>query len=177
MSKSRFQNIPMVDYSLAKKIYYTILWFGFFWVLLIFLAPLFMELGGVFEKISSIIYIFFSKVCHQSDERSFHFLEHRLGVCSRCVWIYTGFFLGTVLYPLKYKLNNTNPPSVWILGTAFLILMSDVIFDISGILNNTFLSRSLTGFVMGFVLPFYIIPGFVKFFYEVHSFLRKKIST
>jgi uncharacterized membrane protein len=173
---AKFQNIPEADKTLARKIHSIILWLSFFWLLLIFLAPVFMELGGVFGKISTVIYIFFSKVCHQNDERSFHFLEHKLGVCSRCLWIYIGFFLGTALYPLKYKHNNTNPPPVWILITSLLILLADVILDISGILHNTFLSRSVTGFILGFVLPLYIVPGFVRFFHEVLSFLRKKIS-
>ncbi len=165
-----------IDYEFSKKIYFAILIFTFTWIILIFLAPVFLELGGIFGKISSFIYLFFSTVCHQNDSRSFHILEHKLGVCSRCVSIYAGFFAGTSLYPLKYKLNNINPPSIFFLVFGLLILLADVILDNLGIMENTFLSRSVTGFVIGILLPLYIIPGFVKFFYELHSYLRNKIS-
>lgn len=165
------------DYEISRKIYYIVLSFSFLWLMLIFLAPLLSHFGGVFENISSLLYLFFSKVCHQQDERSFHLFDHKLGVCSRCVWIYAGFFCGTALYSLKYKLNNTQPPSMWILISAVILMLIDVVLDLTGIMQNSFYSRSITGFLMGIVLPLYIIPGFVKFFNEVFSFLRNKVST
>jgi len=172
----KFQGSLVDDHNLSKKVYFTFFTFSLIWLLLIFLAPLFASLGGMFEKISSYIYIFFSKVCHQNEDRSFHLFEHMLGVCSRCVWIYVGIFIGTSFYPLKYRLNNTNLPSLVYLFVAAIILLLDVMLDAIGILPNTFFSRSATGFLIGFVLPFYIIPGYVKFFDEVHSFVRSKLS-
>lgn len=172
----KFPDEPAVDYQLAKKIYLIIFGFSLLWLLLIFLAPLFQLWGGVFERISSFIYLFFSKVCHQNSNRSFHLFEHKLGVCSRCLWIYAGFFVGTIVYPFKYKLNNVNTPSIWFLMIPMMLLISDVIFDSFGIFMNTFFSRSLTGFFLGAALPLFIIPGFVKFFFEVYSFLRNKAS-
>ncbi|MDQ3020486.1 MAG: DUF2085 domain-containing protein [Bacteroidota bacterium] len=173
----KFRNISVeVDHHLAKKVYFTILIFTFIWLLLIFLAPLFMKWGGAFENVSSFIYLFFSRVCHQQQERSFQLFEYTFGVCSRCVSIYSGFFMGTVFYSLKYKLNNTHPPPIWFLIIASIILILDVSLDSIGIMKNNFLSRSITGLLIGLVLPFYIIPGFVNFFYEVNSFLRKKIN-
>lgn len=169
-------NSNVDDYNLAKKVYYTIYIFSFGWLLLIFLAPILMELGGVFEKISAFIYFFFSKVCHQNDIRSFYLLDHKLTVCSRCVWIYLGFFLATSLYPLKYNFSNFTIPPIILLISASAILFLDIILDELKILENTFFSRSVTGFIIGFVLPLYIIPGFVKFFTEVHSFLRSKVN-
>ena len=171
-----FQDNPKVDYHLARKVYFIILFFSLIWLLLVFAAPVLAASGGVYSDISSYIYIFFSSVCHQDDLRSFHIFGYELAVCSRCVSIYTGFFFGAVLYPVKFRLNNVIPPSVWFLIAALLLMLIDVLLDNSGYWSNTFLTRSLTGFVMGIVLPFYLIPGFVKFYYEVHSFLRKKIS-
>ncbi len=173
---TKFHDNSAVDTHLAKKIYYIFLIFSFIWLTMIFLAPLFMSMGGAFEKISSVLYLFFSKVCHQQDNRSFHLFDHTLGVCSRCVWIYGGFFIGSALYPIKFKLNNTSPASVWFLIFPVITLMLDVIFDSLGIISNTFFTRSVTGFLVGFALPFYLIPGFVKFFYEINSYLRNKVS-
>lgn len=163
--------------DVSNKVYFTILTLSFIWLVMIFLVPVLEDSGGVPEKISSLIYLFFSKVCHQQDERSFHLLEHKLGVCSRCTFIYAGFFAGTALYPLKYRLSNTNTPALWILICAVIVLFADVALDSAGISANTFSSRSVTGFIIGIVLPLYLIPGFVKFFSEVLTFLRNKVST
>ena len=172
-----FHEKSLSETDVSKKVYFAILSLSLIWLVLILLVPVLMDSGGVPEKISSFIYLFFSKVCHQQDERSFHLLDHKLGVCSRCTLIYAGFFIGTALYPIKYSLSNTNTPAVWILISAVIILSFDVVLDSAGISANTFYSRSLTGFIIGFVLPLYIIPGFVKFFSEVHAFLRNKVST
>lgn len=172
-----FPENNVADHVLSKKVYFTILVFSLVWLIMIFLAPLFMNTNIGLENISYFTYIFFSKVCHQQDERSFHLFGHKLGVCSRCVSIYTGFLFGTLLYPVRNKLNNIYPPSVWLLIIAMFFLVCDVLFDSLGILTNTFFSRALTGSFVGFVLPLYLIPGFVKFFDEVNSFLRKKVST
>lgn len=158
------------DINIGKKVYVYILIFSLIWLMLIVLAPL------IPDNLSSFIYLFFSKVCHQDPERSFHLYENKFGVCSRCTGIYAGFLAGTILYPLKLRLDNFHPPSVLILLAACAFLLSDVFLDVSGIMTNTFLSRVLTGFVLGFVLPFYMIPGFVKFFYEVNSYIRNKIN-
>lgn len=167
---------PTVEINLAKKVYFTFFVFSFIWILLIFLAPVFAGNDGIAGKLSEFIYIFFSGVCHQNDERSFHFAGHILGVCSRCIWIYIGFFTGISVYPLKFRLNNTESPNFLLLFSVSFLLFLDVILDMSGIYKNTFFSRSVTGFLIGIVLPFYLIPGFVKFFYEIDSFLRNKMS-
>lgn len=162
--------------KLAGKVYFTILSVNLLWLLMIFAAPYLGTLGGNYESISGFVYIFFSKVCHQDDLRSFHLFGLKLAVCSRCLWIYTGFFLGVVIYPLRNKISNFDSPSVIYLFIPAILLFLDVLLDMTGVVKNSFLSRSATGFLTGLVLPFFIIPGFVKFFYEVNSFLRNKIS-
>lgn len=173
---TKFPDEPVVDFSFSKKIYKTIFIFSLVWVILILMAPVLSASGDIYDKVSSMVYVFFSKVCHQSDTRSFHILEHKLGVCSRCTMIYISFFLGTCIYPIRYKLNNIIPPSIWFLAATILLLLMDVTFDSVEIIHNSFTSRSITGFLVGFILPFYIIPGFVKFFYEVNSYFRNKAS-
>ncbi|MBL8006769.1 MAG: DUF2085 domain-containing protein [Ignavibacteria bacterium] len=164
------------DIDFSRKIYFAILLLSLLWNLLIFTAPLLAGNEGLPSAISDFLYVFFSKVCHQEDSRSFHFFGNKLGVCSRCVWMYAGFFTGTALYPLKYRINNTESPSTIYLYAASALVLADVIGDLTGIIGNTFLSRSVTGFIIGAVLPFFLIPGFIKFFYEVNSFLKNKIS-
>lgn len=165
-----------IEMNLAKKVYFTFLITSFIWIILIILAPVFAGNGGTEGNLSDFIYIFFSSVCHQEDGRSFHISGHILGVCSRCLWVYIGFFIGISLYPLKFKLNNTDSPNLLILISVSFLMFLDVFLDMTGIFINTFFSRSITGFLVGIILPFYLIPGFVKFFYEINSFLRNKMS-
>ena len=165
---------PDIDIRFAQKIYRLILILSFVWLLLIVLPPLFMQLGGVFEKIASYLYIAFSPLCHQEEDRSFSLSGFQFAVCSRCTMIYAGFFAAVVVYPMFRRLGNINTPTLWLLIIPLILLALDVIFDNAGILSNTFITRSITGFAIGFALTFFLIPGFIRFFFEVFSFFGKK---
>ncbi|MBS1513916.1 MAG: DUF2085 domain-containing protein [Bacteroidetes bacterium] len=130
-------------------------------------------MGGIFSKISVFLYYFFSPVCHQSDARSFHILGYKFAVCSRCMFIYLGFLFAVILYPVKYKLYNIELPSIWLLLIPAVLTGLDVFMDMFGFFSNSFFSRSITGFVIGAVLPFFLIPGFVKMFNEGSLFFKK----
>lgn len=141
------------------------------------LAPVMMhysEPGTVMSGISEGIYTFFSTTCHQEESRSFHIFGEMFAVCSRCTIIYFGFLAGVVVYPLFRKLDNTILPSVWILLIAAGLMLLDVVFDVTGVLKNTFITRSITGFLLGVVLPFYLIPGFTMVYFELKSFKNYK---
>lgn len=86
----------------------------------------------------------------------------KLGVCSRCTSVYFGFLLTTIIFPFVRKLNNTELPALWILlaGAAFVGL--DAILDIFDVYKNTFISREITGAILGLILPFFIIPGSIR---------------
>lgn len=176
MNRVNIDSYSRADFNISGKVYFTILFSSIFWILMIFTAPFLADSSGIAGKLSDFIYLFFSRVCHQDNARSFHIFDNKLGVCSRCLLMYLGFLAGTVAYPLKYRLNNTESPSLIFLFSASTLLFLDVVFDLTGIMQNTFLSRSVTGLIIGFILPFYLIPGFTKFFYELNSFFRKKIS-
>lgn len=163
-----------VNKAFAKKVYFSILLITFVWCILILIAPLLIGMGGVFTKFAGIIYVFFSKACHQEDIRSFHLFGNKLAVCSRCSAIYFAFFLGVAAYPLMRKLNTIRLPALWLLLAASALMLLDVIFEVSGVMDNTFLSRSLTGGFLGFVLPLYLIPGFLNFFTEIAVYLNNK---
>jgi len=87
--------------------------------------------------------------------------------------VYTGFLLGVVVYPFLKGLGNNKLPSVWILLLFALLLFLDAILDYLGILKNTFFSRSVTGSLIGILLPFYLIPGTVNFANEIYVKLLK----
>lgn len=167
-------NIP---YKLSKKVYFIALAISLVWCSLIILTPILASMTGFPQSVSSVLYIFFSSACHQIDDRSYHIMGHMLGVCSRCSFIYFSFLLGIILYPFIHKLDNVRMPAIWVIITAAGIMLADSLLDIFDILDNTFLTRSITGFILGVVLPFYLIPGFTILSYEIHSFFKYKNQT
>jgi uncharacterized membrane protein len=145
---------------------------SFIWCLLILAAPIFWKLGGMLSKVSFFIYYFFSSTCHQLEDRSFHIFGQKLGVCSRCTSIYLGFLIGTIIYPFYRRIDNKKLPSLWFLMIAAFLLLIDSSFEIIQFRDNTFFSRTITGFILGYVLTLYLIPGFVNFIQEVVSFFK-----
>jgi len=160
------------DYIIARRTYITILLITLIWCLLVFAAPAFWGFGGVFAEVSSFIYYAFSTTCHQLEDRSFHIFGYKLAVCSRCTSIYVAFLAGTIVYPFLKRFDNVKLPSIWYLLIAAGLLLVDSSLEIFKFQDNTFLSRSATGFILGFILPFYLIPGFVNFVQEVVSFFK-----
>jgi uncharacterized membrane protein len=137
------------------------------WTLLLYLAPVLNVAGGFSATISDFLYIFYSKTCHQIDERSFHLIGEKVAVCSRCSSVYTGFLLSVALYPFIRGINNLKMPPLWFLIAASVFMVLDVFLDIGGIFSNTFISRAITGGIIGFILPFYLIPRTMNFANEV----------
>src|SRR5262245_59427010 len=91
----------------------------------------------------------FSQICHQDRARSFWFGGPPLPVCSRCLAIYLGGFLGIAAYPwiVSWK-RFTVVLKQAIFGTVGLILLN-VGLDLMGVWPSTFLSRVLTGALLG----------------------------
>lgn len=165
---------PDVSMVFARKIYRLILIISVFWLLLIILPPLLSMAGGFFEVLSDYMYIAFSPICHQEEARSFTLSGLPLGVCSRCTMIYAGMAAGVIAYPFSRRLSNVNPPSLLFLLIPACLLFADVLFDSTGVFRNTFLTRSVTGFIIGAALSFFLIPGFIRFFFELVTFFNGK---
>jgi uncharacterized membrane protein len=134
------------------------------WCVLLVLAPLLAHMDLVAP--SGILYLFFSKICHQQASRSFFIFGKQMAVCSRCTALYFGFLFGTLLYPLLQRtMKDLQPPKILLLFAAIPIVI-DFSLGGLGILENTFLTRSITGLILGSVVAFYIIPGLKNIFME-----------
>lgn len=141
------------------------------WLLVIISAPIF-ESEGI-KSVSQPIYRFFSYLCHQISSRSFHYHEHQLAVCTRCFGFYGGFLLGFVVYPFVRALNNTDSfPRFWLFA-AMIPMGIDVGLTFFGIWENTHLSRTVTGLILGFACAFFIIPALVEISFFVRQRLKK----
>lgn len=147
---------------MSHKLYYILLFFTIAWCLFIFLAPALSANGFTLQ--AGFVYYFFSHICHQLPDRSFVIFEKPLAVCSRCTAIYIGFLTGVLLYPfLKSLLNNIKLHHKIILF-AMLPLSIDYSLTILNIWQNTFYSRTITGFIVGIAFSFLITPGFIRIF-------------
>ena len=45
-------------------------------------------------------------------------------------------------------------------------MLLDVALDLLDIQKNSFVTREVTGGIIGVILPFFIIPGIIRVFYE-----------
>jgi len=160
----------------GKKIYFIFLIFTLLWNILIVFAPLFADSSGLFKAISDFSYGFFSVTCHQIENRSFHFLGEKYAVCSRCLSIYWAFLFSVIIYPFIKGFNNVKLPSLWFLIIPGIIVFLDAALDFLNVMNNTFVTRSISGAIIGFVLPFYLIPGFYNFINEMAIYFSKNYS-
>lgn len=122
-----------------------------------FSAPLFQYASH--QSLASFIYQIFSPLCHQMESRSFLLFELPLAVCARCTGIYIGF-----LAALLYLLFTLNKPLKTIPKKRYLFLLLspallDFILNVFGIFSFPIFWRAFTGFLLGVILTFYIMPG------------------
>jgi uncharacterized membrane protein len=125
---------------------------------LIVLAPVALAHGH--NSAAFVLYKSFEKFCHQIPERSFYVDGHPLAVCARCTGIYFGFAAGVLFYPIARSLAQSYPAPArkWLL-IALAPAVLDFALDYLGIWENTRLTRSLTGALLGSVVAFYVVPA------------------
>lgn len=124
---------------------------------LILLAPLCLAHEN--PLIAQVIYKAFGPVCHQITERSFYLGGYPHAVCARCFGLYGGFVAGLVVYPLVRRLDQTGVPArAWLIAAA-LPTTIDWALSYRGLWENTHLSRSITGALLGGAAVFYVMPG------------------
>ena len=126
-------------------------------VSLVVVAPVVLAHGH--NSSAFVLYEMFRHVCHQIPERAFYVEGYPLAVCARCAGIYFGFAAGVLLYPLVRSLRRGDAPARKWLLIALAPTLLDFALGISGIWENTHLSRSVTGALLGAVGAFYVVPG------------------
>ena len=130
------------------------------WVLLIVAAPVAKANG--FTSFSSPLYHFFSFICHQLPERSFHVAGEQFGVCSRCFGVYFGLIAGFVIYPLWRNIADIEPlPRFWLFASMIPIGV-DWSLTVFEIWENNHFSRFVTGLILGVACATYIVPAIVE---------------
>lgn len=138
-------------------------------VSLIIAAPLFEALGN--HDLALSIYHPFGFICHQLPERSFFISGYKLAVCSRCTGLYSGFTGALLLYPLFRSLRLAHTPHrKWLIAAAIPLII-DFVLKFVGVWENTHTTRFVTGFLLGAVVTFYVMPAVVEL--SLRSWKRK----
>lgn len=130
------------------------------WIVAIFLAPLLESQSSPF---AGFFYAVFSPTCHQIPSRCFYAFGFPAAVCSRCLGIYSGFLLGTFIFPITYGFSTSTMPK----AKTFILMSIPIVIDTAGNLLGIWTSsgwvRFLTGIVWGSILPFYFLAGLTDF--------------
>lgn len=109
------------------------------WCLLIVAAPLIP---------SPSIYLFFSTVCHQIPDRSWHWLGRPFAVCIRCAAIYFGF-----LAALLIRFRASRPLLIGCLAAMGIeVVFARVVLDLEVL-------RAAAGFGLGLVAAGFVERG------------------
>lgn len=142
----------------------------FVWVFVILLAP--FAAANNLTSVSHPIYTFFSYLCHQMPERSFHLENHSFAVCARCFGVYFGLLAGFIGYPFFRSIEETEPlPRIW-LFLSLVPITIDWSLGVFGVWENTHLSRFITGMILGVACAVFIIPAIV----ELRQLLSRKTT-
>jgi uncharacterized membrane protein len=138
-----------------------LLWGGL--LCLIVAAPVLASRPGC-KSVSALIYIFFAPVCHQQAERSFFFLGSTVAVCHRCLGIYLGLFLSSIV-PFDSRLFLAPPLKrrLCVLGASAPLLL-DAALPYLGVWTNGASSRVLSGFIFGAMLTWLLVPAIEDLF-------------
>jgi uncharacterized membrane protein len=105
------------------------------------IAPAWLPSHGQFAA-TAAIFAFFSKLCHQQPGRSFLLFGKPVAVCVRCVGIYAGSAIGSLL-------QVRNGTAVQALAAALGLNCADIAAELLHIHGNMPLLRLLMGAALG----------------------------
>jgi uncharacterized membrane protein len=131
------------------------------WIAAVFAAPYLKSQSSV---CGNLIYAIFSPTCHQIPSRCLSLFGNPLAVCTRCLGIYIGFFMGTCFFPVLGQLSSVLIPKAKILILLSLPIVIDTAANVLSLWTSPHWLRLATGIIWGMMLPFYFIPGVADIF-------------
>ncbi|MDR8393082.1 DUF2085 domain-containing protein [Aliifodinibius sp. S!AR15-10] len=105
----------------------------------------------------------FRTLCHQDPSRSFWINGKPMAVCARCYGIYAGFSLFWLSIPLLGKINSDFfRYTKKMLLVAILLNIVDVVGNLLGFWQNSSISRSILGAIIGSTAVLTLAREFLK---------------
>jgi uncharacterized membrane protein len=139
-----------MDFSRRFAMIYGLIGAGtLLWCIAFIASPRLIETGGLHSLIAVGLRYFYSFVCHQNPERSFHVLGHSLAVCARCTGIYFGALTGVIVFPfIAEKLNAQSPWEKWLLLAVGVNALEFILSSLN--LISSLILRAGAGALLGF---------------------------
>ena len=123
------------------------------WCAALIVSPIWLEKKGL---LAVGMRYFFSFVCHQNPDRSFHILDQSMVVCARCTGIYLGSLIGILSFPfVAERLEKTYPWKKWLIVAVCLNLAESVLSILN--LFTSLLFRAGAGMTLGFWTAFCVL--------------------
>ena len=129
------------------RLYFSVLSLSAVWCSILMSFPWLVRSN--YPELAAIVSLLCSTICHQDPSRSFRLLGVTLPVCSRCTAVYLGVLGGIMLFPLTRNRAILSHKIGYLLVISTMALGLDVGCDVTGVWNNTFLSRSISGGFLG----------------------------
>lgn len=154
----------------------------------IFLGPIYITpfLAQSNYGLFSFLQIAYAPTCHQLAERSLCYFQnghigdciipgmttapkaavvdingvpgYKFPVCARDLGIYTALLIGAFIFAFWKKIDNTQVPELKYFIIALIPIAIDGGTQLIGLRTSTNPLRLITGFIAGFVVPFYVLP-------------------
>lgn len=129
------------------------------WFVLLLVAPVSPA------PVSALTYALASLVCHQLPARSFHYGLVQLPVCARCIGIYGGAAVGSMIFAIcRPRLAAVSPRAMLVAGS--LPVAITVALEWSGAWAPGNVIRALTGLVLGIAAAFVVVGAAATLHYE-----------
>ncbi len=130
------------------------------WLAALFYAP---YLKSQSSPYSGFLYALFSPTCHQIPSRCFYAFGNPVAVCARCLGIYAGFTLGTIIFPFVKGFSKPSMPKAKTLILLSLPIFIDATGNLLGLWASSGWVRLLTGAILAVILPFYFLAGLTDY--------------
>ncbi|MBD3262100.1 MAG: DUF2085 domain-containing protein [Candidatus Altiarchaeales archaeon] len=103
--------------------------------------------------------LIFKPFCHQHPERSIGLSGNMFAVCTRCLGIYMGLFIGSTACLFFGEQAAHKQPPLWFLILFASPMMVDGGTQLIGLRESSNHLRIITGTLFGFILPLYLTPA------------------
>ena len=147
----------MQDFRAVRMSYAFLLFASAIWCATLFSVPILAAGDPWMRRLSGVIRLCFTPICHQASDRSFHLMGQSLAVCARCTGIYCGFLVGLLVHPLRFGTRSPGLPSRRILVIAGLPTVLGILGSRLGVLPDSNVLRALTGGLLGVVVAFCVL--------------------
>jgi uncharacterized membrane protein len=121
-----------------------------------------LTLAAGHPALASVGYLFFSPICHQIPDRTFHLAGYPLALCARCFGLLLGVAAGAALSLFdRTKGRPLSEARKWLLAAALLMLVDYGLPFVSPYRNTVF-TRLVTGLLLGHLSVPYMIIGWAE---------------